>query len=104
MVKGKFMTNTFWMIGIVTASCFISNPCVAQTTPPTLSVQQVVEVTKVDFLTLPKLVSTSLSTFGVSLGMTRQEANEALKNSCPQCSVKAGDDSGSVDIDVPPIN
>lgn len=62
--------------------------------------RKVVEVTKEDFLSLPKILSTSLSTFGVRLGMTRQEAIEALESFCSQCSIKTDSDTGEITVTV----
>jgi hypothetical protein len=50
--------------------------------------QQDVEVTKQDFVGLPRIVSTSLSTFGVRLGMSREETLKALERFYPQVSSK----------------
>jgi hypothetical protein len=92
---GQQMKNRTLRFGFALAIALTASLVVAQTKTPTppatqLQKQQVVEVTKVDFLTMPKGVSTSLSTFGVSLGMTRQEAFQALKSFCLQCSIQGG--------------
>jgi len=92
----------------ITIACgilLVTSLAFGQAIPPKSSAtqpqkQQALEVTKEDFLTMPKIVSTSLSTFGVCLGMTLQEAIEALKSFCPQCSAKADTDDGGFDITV----
>src|SRR5208283_3726629 len=51
----------------------------------------VVEVTKQDFLALPKIVSTKLSTFGIQLGMTREQADASLIAFSAQAKVRSVD-------------
>ena len=50
----------------------------------------IVEVTAQDFVTLPKIVSTQLSTFGIRFGMNGAEVAAALGKHCPKCSLKRG--------------
>jgi hypothetical protein len=97
------MKNRSFLPEVAFAVVLITSLAVAQTKPSTPSVaqsqkQQFVEVTKEDFLNMPQIVSTSLSTFGVRLGMTRQESLEALKSFCPQCSIK--NDAKSTEIEI----
>lgn len=53
---------------------------------------EIVEVTKQDFLALPRVVSTSLSTFGVQLGMTREQTMAALTLFSAQVKVRSVDE------------
>ena len=79
-----------WIAGVL-----LGVVAVAQTSP-----DRGVEVTKEDFLALPKIVSTNLSTFGVRLGMKEEDALKALSTHCSQCSAKEGSEAGETDITV----
>jgi hypothetical protein len=53
---------------------------------------QAIEVTKQDFLTQPKIVSSNLATFGVQLGMSRESAITALQAFSSQIRVRSVDE------------
>src|SRR5664279_5571331 len=85
MSKGAFAFVRSFATSLAVAQT--SKPKTSPRLPPAPAVsapqpqkEQVVEVTEQDFTALPKIVSTSLSTFGVRLGMNEDEAIAALKS------------------------
>ena len=58
------------------------------------------EVTKVDWVALPKILATGLSTFGVTLGMPEAGVVTTIRGACPSCSMKVDPRDGELDITV----
>ena len=76
---------------VLFAGLMVTVMCAALHAEPQVAQVQddaIVEVTTQDFTTLPKIVSSQLSTFGIRFGMNRAEVAAAVGKHCPTCSMR----------------